>query len=306
MNVTPYANSLFEQPWWLDIVAPGEWEEALVTDAKGSIIARMPYVKVGNRVEMPPQTQNLGIWMAPEIREDYAAQKNVINALFGRFKGCKSILHTLSPVNNYVLPFRWLGYQMEPRFTYRLTDLSDCEKLHASFAKNCKRHIKSAQKKLVINDQTNVETLWRMLDKTFEAQNRKNPMDKELVFRIVETCERLGHGKYLEARDSEGNVHSCAYCVYDEEVCYYLFGASDAAFRSSGAQSLVLWEAIQFASHHSNIFDFEGSMVEGIENFFRQFGGVCTPYYEVRKATFLQEILRVLKPHVKRLLGYKM
>ena len=35
MSTTPYANSLFEQPWWLDAVAPGQWEEALVTDANG-------------------------------------------------------------------------------------------------------------------------------------------------------------------------------------------------------------------------------------------------------------------------------
>ncbi|MBP3673091.1 MAG: GNAT family N-acetyltransferase [Oscillospiraceae bacterium] len=306
MNVIPYANSLFEQPWWLDTVAPGQWEEALVTDDHGAVVARMPYVKAGNRIVMPPQTQNLGIWMAPEIRKDYAAQKNAINEIFGRFAGCKSVLHTLSPANSYILPFRWLGYRMEPRFTYRLTDLSDCEKLHGSFAKNCKRHIKSAQKKLLLRDQTDVDMLWRMLDKTFEAQKRKNPMSKDLVYRIVETCEKLGHGKYMEARDEEGNVHSCAYYVYDEEVCYYLFGASDADFRSSGAQSLILWEGIKFASEHSKVFDFEGSMIEGIENFFRQFGGVCTPYYEVRKMTLLEEILEVLKPRIKRILGYKM
>jgi lipid II:glycine glycyltransferase (peptidoglycan interpeptide bridge formation enzyme) len=144
-----------------------------------------------------------------------------------------------------------------------------------------------------------------MLDVTFAAQKRKNPMDKELIRRIVETCEAAGHGKYLEARDPEGNVHSCAYFVYDEQVCYYLLGASDSRFRSSGAQSLVLWEGIQFAAQHSKVFDFEGSMVEGIENFFRQFGGVCTPYYEIRKSTFLDEVLLAAKPRVKRLIGYK-
>ena len=30
LNTTPYANSVFEQPWWLDIVAPGEWGEVTV------------------------------------------------------------------------------------------------------------------------------------------------------------------------------------------------------------------------------------------------------------------------------------
>lgn len=29
-NTTPYANSVFEQPWWLDIVVPGLWDEVTV------------------------------------------------------------------------------------------------------------------------------------------------------------------------------------------------------------------------------------------------------------------------------------
>lgn len=306
MNVTPYANSLFEQPWWLDVVAPGQWEEAVVEDKKSNVIARMPYVKDGNRIVMPPQTQTLGIWMAPELDGDYGAQKKAIMDIFSGLEGKKSVVHALSPENTYVLPFRWMGYRMEPRFTYRISDLSDCDALYNAFNKTAKKNIKYAKNKVTLSGETDVDTLWNMLNKTFEVQGRKNPMSKELVYRIVKTCEENGHGKYLQAVDAEENVHSCAYFVYDEQVCYYLFGATDSEFRNSGAQSLILWEGIKFASEHSKVFDFEGSMIEGIENFFRQFGGVCTPYYEVRKMTLLEEILEVLKPRIKRILGYKM
>lgn len=305
MKVTPYANSLFEQPWWLDIVAPGAWDEVVVKEGD-EVIARMPYVVSKNAVHMPSLTQTLGIWMAPETKADYGAQKKVIFEIFNKLSSYKSVAHTLSPCNTYILPFRWLGYQMEPRFTYRLNDLSNCDDLYQKFNKTAKKNIKSARNKVSISHETDVDTLWRLLDKTFEAQNRKNPMDKDLVYRIVQTCEETGHGKYLEAKDPEGNVHSCAYFVFDEQVCYYLFGASDSAFRNSGAQSLILWEGIQFAAQHSKVFDFEGSMVEGIENFFRQFGGVCTPYYSVAKNSFIKELLLCVKPRIKRLLGYKM
>ena len=304
MNVTPYANSLFEQPWWLDTVAPGQWHEAVVKDGD-KIVARMPYVLNQNRIEMPGLTQTLGIWMSDEAKADYGAQKKAIFEIFNQLSAYKSVSHTLSPNNTYVLPFRWLGYQMEPCFTYRLNDLSDCDELYQAFNKTAKKNIKAARNKVTVSDKTDADTLWRLLDKTFEAQNRKNPMDKDLVYRIVKVCEETGHGKYLEAKDAEGNVHSCAYFVYDEEVCYYLLGASDSQFRNSGAQSLILWEGIQFAAQHCKVFDFEGSMVEGIENFFRQFGGVCTPYYRVTKASFIGQLLQILKPRIKRLLGYK-
>ncbi len=304
MNVTPYANSLFEQPWWLDIVAPGQWKEIVVKDGD-EVIARMPYAVDKKAVTMPGLTQTLGIWMSPETKADYGAQKKAIFEIFGQLSSYKSVCHTLSPCNTYVLPFRWLGYRMEPCFTYRLNDLSDCEALYQAFNKTAKKNIKSARNKVSVSDQTDADTLWRMLDKTFEAQKRKNPMDKDLIYRIVRACDESGHGKYFEAKDADGNVHSCAYFVYDEEVCYYLFGASDSQFRNSGAQSLILWEGIQFAAQHSKVFDFEGSMVEGIENFFRQFGGVCTPYYSITRSSWIGELLQVLKPRIKRLLGYK-
>ena len=279
MNTTPYANSLFEQPWWLDIVAPGQWQEIFVKDEQGRVIARMPYVTDGSKVFMPRLTQNLGIWMAPEVQKDYGAQKKVIQEIFGQLSSKRSVSQCLSPCNQYVLPFRWLGYRMEPCFSYRLTELGESEKLYQSFGKTAKKNIKYARNKVTIHSEIHLETLLDLLDQTFSAQKRKNPVSRELICSIVDACEKSGHGKYLEARDSEGNVHSCAYFVYDEQVCYYLLGASDSRFRSSGAQSLILWEGIQFAAEHSKVFDFEGSMVEGIEHFFRQFGGVCTPYY---------------------------
>ena len=306
MNETPYANSLFEQPWWLDIVAPGQWHEASVKDENGRILARMPYVLHGKHIVMPPLTQTLGVWMAPESTTDYGVQKKVLTELLMQLKGVKSVEQALSPVNQYVLPFRWQGFRMEPHFTYRLENLCDCDALYQRFNKTAKKNIKYAGNKVQVNDKTDAERLWNLLDKTFAAQNRKNPMSRELGFRLIGACEANGSGKYLDAIDTQGNVHSCAYFVFDRKTCYYLLGASDPEFRSSGAQSLLLWKGIQFASQHSETFDFEGSMIEGIENFFRQFGGVCTPYYTVTRKTFAGEVMEAAKPRVKRLLGYKM
>ena len=303
--VTPYANSLFEQPWWLDIVAPGQWHEVLVKDKQDHVVARMPYVSDGKRIFMPKLTQNLGIWMDHSIVHDYGKQKDAINALFAQLPECKSVTHTLSSDNQYILPFRWLGYSYEPTFSYRLPELHDLDGLYSRLNKTAKKNIKYARNKVTISDQLDMANLWSIQEKTYQAQKRKNPMDRDLLQRIITACEENGHGKYMEARDAEGNLHCCSYFVYDEKVCYYLISGSDPAFRSSGAQSLILWEGIQFAAKHSEIFDFEGSSVEGIENFFRQFGGVCTPLYTIRKTTFLDEVWLAAKPRIKRMIGYK-
>jgi len=46
---------------------------------------------------------------------------------------------------------------------------------------------------------------------------------------------------------------------------------------------LCLWEAIRYASTVTKQFDFEGSMIESVERFFRAFGAVQTPYFRITK-----------------------
>lgn len=310
LNTTPYANSVFEQPWWLDIVAPGQWGEVTVKEGD-EVVARLPYVLKKGGLVMPPLTQTLGPWMKPEYRQvqpgntQLSKQKELIAALLEQLPPHKGFHMTFDSANDYILPYRWLGYRYEPTFSYRLSDLSDPDALYANFNKTAKKNIKYARNKTVLTEAPTVEMVLQLLDKTFEAQGRKWPHDRELTRRLMEQSVENGHGKLIVAQDGDGNLHSGAFLLYDEKVCYYLLGGSDSAFRSSGAQSLVLWEAIQFAACVSKAFDFEGSNVEGIENFFRQFGGGRVINYAVIKQSLLADCMELAKPRVKRLIGYK-
>lgn len=310
MTTTPYANSVFEQPWWLDIVAPGEWGEVTVKEGDKTV-ARLPYMLQSGRIVMPPLTQTLGPWIKPEYRQfqpgntQLSKQKELISALLGQLPAHKSFHMTFDSANEYILPYRWLGYRYEPSFSYRLSDLSDLDALYANVYKMTKRHIKGAPKRVIISMHPTADMMLHLLDKTFEAQGRKWPHGRELTRRLIEQSVENGHGKLLIAQDGEGNLHSGAFLLYDEKVCYYLLGGSDSAFRSSGAQSLVLWESIRFASTVSKAFDFEGSNVEGIENFFRQFGGSRVINYSVIRQSLFSDCMELAKPRVKRLIGYK-
>lgn len=310
LNTTPYANSVFEQPWWLDIVAPGQWGEVTVKEGD-EVVARLPYVLKKGSLVMPPLTQTLGPWIKPEYRQfqpgntQLSKQKELIAALLEQLPPHKGFHMIFDSTNDYILPYRWLGYRYEPTFSYRLSDLSDLDALYANIYRMVKRHIKGAPKRVEFSAYPTAEMLLHLLDKTFEAQGRKWPHDRELTRRLMEQSVENGHGKLIVAQDGDGNLHSGAFLLYDENVCYYLLGGSDSAFRSSGAQSLVLWESIQFAASVSKTFDFEGSNVEGIENFFRQFGGGRVINYAVIKQSLLADCMELAKPRVKRLIGYK-
>jgi len=73
------------------------------------------------------------------------------------------------------------------------------------------------------------------------------------------------------------------FIVWQDSCAYYIAGGSDPALRHSGAHSLVMWEAIQYVSQFTDHFDFEGSMVPGVERFFREFGATQTPYFTLTR-----------------------
>jgi lipid II:glycine glycyltransferase (peptidoglycan interpeptide bridge formation enzyme) len=85
---------------------------------------------------------------------------------------------------------------------------------------------------------------------------------------------------------------ACTFCVYDKNTAYYLIGGYDNKNKHHGAGALSMWEAIKFAKKTGlKNYDFEGSMEQQIERYFRGFGGQITPYYRINKAKLPLEIL---------------
>lgn len=310
---TEYANSVYEQPWWLDIVAPGEWNEVIV-EKKGKVIARLPYVLKGGIISNPFQTQTLGIWMDDSIKNYIRGnshlhkQKEAINELIRQLPNNKGIDITLDSSVKYVLPFRWLGFRIEPTFSYRITDLKnieDVDKLITS--KTVQRHVKAAEKVVVVvdNSEAGVEKLIELQDMTFRRQGRKNPYDKEMLRKIMNGAIEMSRGTIMLAEDKDGNLHSGAFYLYDKNTCYYLLGGQNPDYKNDGSQNLILRKGIEFATEVSENFDFEGSMIEGIENFFRQYGGTQIVNYRVTKKSAYRECMDIFKPRIKKILGYK-
>src|SRR5262249_38128200 len=134
-----------------------------------------------------------------------------------------------------------------------------------------------------VQDDLGVEEVYRMVLLTFSRQGLRPKYDLTLLRRLDAAARQFGSCRILHAQDAQGNIHAGIYIVWDESSAYYLLGGADPRFRTSGAHSLLMWEAIRFASTVSRSFDFEGSMVEPIERFFRSFGARQVPYFHVTR-----------------------
>lgn len=90
-------------------------------------------------------------------------------------------------------------------------------------------------------------------------------------------------GEVLAAIDKDEKIHSILLYVWDHKSAYYLHGLTRQAFKNTGSMSLLLWEAIKRSKMSVKSFNFEGSMNPNIERYFRSFGGVQTPYFNLNQ-----------------------
>jgi hypothetical protein len=91
-------------------------------------------------------------------------------------------------------------------------------------------------------------------------------------------------------------VLGMVFCIFDKNACYYLLGGINKQAGIQGINNLLVQKSIERAKElDCRIFDFEGSMLKGVEKFFRSFGPELFPYFTVNKAALPLEILLKFK-----------
>lgn len=284
---SPCSNSIFDEPWWLDAVAPGDWSEVTI-EKGGRTIARWPFVarcRFGVTVLSDvPGAKLLGPWISPGPGK-YATRLSRHQQLLDQLVDLLPSYAVLNQNFHYNqtdwLPLYWRGFRQTTRYSYRLPDLGDLTAIWKEMRENIRREIRKAERHLVVDRDADVEALEVQLGKTCERQGRRHGLPTGLLQRMYNAARNREQGKIYTAVDSGGRVHASIFVIWNRQSAFYLLGGGDPELRSSGAHSLLLWDAIQDLSGKTEAFDFEGSMVRPVERFFRAFGGRQTPYFQI-------------------------
>jgi CelD/BcsL family acetyltransferase involved in cellulose biosynthesis len=282
---------LFHERWWLDAVAPGTWQEATVAE-NGVAVARLPFVArrlLGLRLLLaPPLSNRLGPLVdTGEGRYETRLRRfdHLVDALIDRLPPADLFRQTFHPDLLSWLPFHRRGFRVEPQISYVLDDLSDLDRVWAGVSGQTRRVIKKAGKALEVQHDGDAERLERMVRSTFGRQGTEVPYDASVLGRIVRAALDRDRATVLSAVDAGGAVHATLFCVRDDQRSWYLGGGGDPELRSSGAGSLLMWELIKDSAKRVPVFDFEGSMLPGVERYFRNFGGRQETYFMVSRAS---------------------
>ncbi len=280
---------LYCRPWWLDLVCGKDGWDVVVVQKGDKLVAALPYVmhkKFGLKVISSPRfTQHLGIWIAPSTAKTakrLKTEKDIVVELIKKLPKHNVFFQCFSSNFTNWLPLYWLGFEQTSKITYRITDLSDIEAVWANTNANIKTDVRKAKKTLEITSNRSFEEFYALLVQTFQRQGKPCPFDFSSLQRVVDGTISRNAGRLFFAVDEEDKIHAAVFIIWDKKCGYYLMSGANPDLRNSGAGSLCLWEAISFCSTVTEAFDFEGSMVEGIERFFRGFGGEQVTYYRLR------------------------
>lgn len=282
---------LFLQFNWLNTIAEsGSWDVALVGSGN-DVLAFMPYFKKRklqfNIITVPPLTPYLGPYIHyPEGQKEatrVSFEKKMMEQLIEQLPKTDRFIQYFHPEITNWLPFHWSGFEQSTRYTYIIDDLSDSDMLYNNLQGNIRRELNKAKKTLTVSETDDVSILHQLKEKDYEAKGEEINYSKDYFQRIYEMLSDKGTGKAWIAKDKDGNTVASLLLAWDADSAYYLAGATDPDKKNTGAMSLLMWTAILFASSVTNKFNFEGSMIESVERFFRAFGAKQTPYFEIRK-----------------------
>jgi hypothetical protein len=280
---------VFSQPWWLDAVCGEDGWDACLAERNGHVVGALPYYHFRrmffNVITLPPLTQNLQLWIrypdSTKRDKRLSHEKSIVTELIEQFPPFDyfrmSFYHTLT---NW-LPFFWKGFKQTTSYTYVIEDLKDLDAVFRRFSHAKRKNIKRAEKTLTPGPELTAGEFYRHHQMTLGKSGAKVSYSLPLFERIHEAAYSRGCGKVFTGVDSQHRIHAAIFVVWDKRQAYYLVSSIDPDFKASGAATYLIKQAIIHVSTRTQRFDFEGSMIEGVENSFRQFGTVQTPYFHI-------------------------
>lgn len=266
---------LFYRDVYLDAVCDGPWD-VILYQKEGQIVAAYVYMikqKMGLQYIVQPQ---LCPYTGPYFFDPLFAKEAYayfLSALPKHHLLIQDYFHSIPDLT--VNPFT-----QSTKHTYLLDRTVDIDKLWQKQSSVHRRIIRKAEKGLRYETEERIDSFLEFVSTTFEKRGKAIPNDPSIFRRLDEVLDKNGQRKIVKCTNSEGTVVAMCYFMIDERWTYNFANSVIEDYRHYG-MNLILWNEIKTTLSSGRSFDFEGSMIPGIDEFFKRFKGEKT-YYQSR------------------------
>ena len=300
---------IYSRDWWLDCVCgENKWDVLLYRNKENIEAAMSFYSPLKNIITMPAHTQTMGIWFnpeseSPEYSENLYRKQLICDFFIKHLPSHSFFLQNFHSSFTDWLPFFWSGFRQTTRYNYILPDIKDTNALYNCLGGDIKRNIAKAQKKYGIEIRRNIpiDLFMEHYYLTFRQKDMK-VYQPGIVRKIIEICLSRKQGDCWGAFDEQNRLHATVFIAWQNDCAYYVAAGNNPQLKKSGAHAYALWKAIVDLSEQVSMFDFSGSMLPGVEHFFREFGTIQLPYFIISKGkmSLIKKILLKIQTRKNR------
>ncbi len=268
-------HSIFQQPWWVEAAAGRALERAEVRWG-GQVVASLPFIRVKRfgftLLEMPPYTRTLGPILAlPEskparrLRNMHDAIRDLVGALpkHDRYQAM------LGPNDPAAFSLALSGCSLGQNFTFRMPAMWDADRHWGEMDQKTRNLIRTAGKELEVRRNGGFEAVLQLSEQERGPRDRS---DFSTLRRLAEAAEARGQIATLTAHQHDGKMVAAAAVIWDRQVLYFWQSIRDSSVSRSGANSLLVWEAMLLALRKGLIFDIDGYHSLPAARFVSRFG----------------------------------
>lgn len=298
---------VFYQPFWLDAVAT-QWD-VLLHLKNDKIIFVMPYAYTIHQGQINIYTPILTPYLGPYFVHPHPEKNvtrisreiNILENIIEQIPSFKYFRLKCPIETTNCLPFLWHQFNITIKYTYYFPHPIDIDRIWHELKDTNRNSIRNAQKRLCIETSSDYNLLYELMEQSFSRKSTFTNIDRNLFLSLGKSIDAYRSGQMYLAKNQEGQVEAGALFVWDKQKVYYLIGGINTQVKQNGAMNLLVFQGINIAAQTNRSFDFEGSILKGIEQFFRSFGANLIPYYVIEKSNFSK--WDILKQSIKQILS---
>jgi hypothetical protein len=297
--------ALFALPSWVHAQGEGS---ALFGVFKGDQIRAVfllyAYTRLGTTFYIDPLfAPHCGLHMAIESEKKYGAQtdeKRIIRAIaeYFRTEHKRAVVEfSLPQTIKDVQPFLQSGFTASPKYTFVLDLTSDTEHLLSEMSTERRKNIRQGMKEnFEITWNSDPEVVRQLIGETLTRAGVA--WNKSVLERLLHLDNGVAYHVVLR---QNGIPMAAALAGFDKKTAYYLGGGHQKGIENNVAGTYALWLLIAEAQRRGlTAFNFLGSSIPSIEQYFRGFGAELTPYFTVKAGPVWMRLLRRLKRNMRK------
>lgn len=283
--------TVFHSSWWLSIAAE-RLDILVVREKNGSLCGGIPFT-TRKRASMtlfhaPPLTPFLGPIFDVSKISDPCARLHLMRSTgellargLPRFDSFRCMVGALGPD---LQGFLWAGFQAELAYTFRFSAGRSIKEIENQVTRTHLQKLSKAKRLgLFVSRNDDVEA-FAYLCKIGSVHDGRLLYPQELPIRLWSAALQREKSTFYIARTSDATPIAALLTVHDSKTTYQIVSAFDPAKRELPGSYLLLWTAVREALEANRDFDFEGSALRGVEQYYRKWGPTAVPVWRLAKA----------------------